>query len=701
MLRAILILFFVILWLSTGEDIQRREYLAKAIDHLKDEALDLANKTYKVNDTYVLPSAIAASVTELFNQPGKDPKSHYYHNVTGSFRGKWLINLETAGLVDKEQPLPEAPPPPSTPEGDKGKGQDGSPDSKTPTEAPDGGNNNNNTTHSPGSNNSTSPTGEAGDGSEITEHGMVDAILSTKPAHQGDVATYRGTQFNYTNPGYLQINLKEFKASEAINWVEGTWRLKHDDNEDYGISLAVLGLHFIHNGSFYMWGIPEDAHMPLTHVLELMPDEVSFALAKEAIKDRYDTRIQSLKDILDGREDFERFEPYAAEEASCNYQIFMQLGAIDPSVKPIHLKEMEKEWASPQGASTIRAPPLNASMVMYSPNCRLVMQSKQMTGMKSEKFYTKLLNYATMAGTIAFIQVFLLAKQMEYTPTPSSVSKVSYWTITIQVIMDGYLCMIYYSTGASIVSIFGLRYMHVIWRIQRPERRGRRAAAAAAANATSTSTGGANSEGLPLPATAPRPTPPSEADQAQLDLQTLFRRFYWMIVATIFLMFEIMSSSKLVQNILLSIMAVILFSFWVPQIARNALRGSSKALNLWFVIGMSATRLFLPLYFYACPENLMDHEPTPWVWLLVAWVSLQVAVLLLQDWLGPRFFVPVKYLPPIYDYHPILPAQDEESGHGVGGSGGGTRHAQDCAICMLPIDTTPAHVGSSSLTSVV
>lgn len=57
---------------------------------------------------------------------------------------------------------------------------------------------------------------------------------------------------------------------------------------------------------------------------------------------------------------------------------------------------------------------------------------------------------------------------------------------------------------------------------------------------------------------------------------------------------------------------------------------------------MSITRLSVPLYFYGCPNNLVGHETTPWVWALVAYIGLQVIVLLLQDAFGPRFFVPSK-----------------------------------------------------------
>ena len=80
--------------------------------------------------------------------------------------------------------------------------------------------------------------------------------------------------------------------------------------------------------------------------------------------------------------------------------MYMQLGVVDSSIRSSLLKDMEREWATPQGISTIQAPRLNASLFMYSPNCRLTLGIKDAEGMKREKFYFKAVNYALMAGTV-------------------------------------------------------------------------------------------------------------------------------------------------------------------------------------------------------------------------------------------------------------------------------------------------------------
>lgn len=116
----------------------------------------------------------------------------------------------------------------------------------------------------------------------------------------------------------------------------------------------------------------------------------------------------------------------------------------------------------------------------------------------------------------------------------------------------------------------------------------------------------------------------------------------WMLLASLITLYEIAVSSTRIQNIMIAISALLLYSFWIPQIVRNVSRGSKRGLSHLFILGMTGTRLVIPVYFYGCPDNLMGHAPTLWVWGLVLWVVLQTLILLLQDWLGPRFFIPKK-----------------------------------------------------------
>jgi hypothetical protein len=59
----------------------------------------------------------------------------------------------------------------------------------------------------------------------------------------------------------------------------------------------------------------------------------------------------------------------------------------------------------------------------------------------------------------------------------------------------------------------------------------------------------------------------------------------------------------------LNLLVVCLFSFWVPQIIHNVHREVRSPLDTRYMIGMTLARLFLPLYFYGCPQNFLSALP--------------------------------------------------------------------------------------------
>ncbi len=97
------------------------------------------------------------------------------------------------------------------------------------------------------------------------------------------------------------------------------------------------------------------------------------------------------------------------------------------------------------------------------------------------------------------------------------------------------------------------------------------------------------------------------------------------------------------------------YSFWVPQIAHSAHRDTTDGLSTFYVISTTVTRLFLPMYFLGCPYNFLNllQPMQPEFGMCVAlsaWVVFQLAIVFLQRKLGPRFFIPARFLPEKYDY---------------------------------------------------
>ena len=119
-----------------------------------------------------------------------------------------------------------------------------------------------------------------------------------------------------------------------------------------------------------------------------------------------------------------------------------------------------------------------------------------------------------------------------------------------------------------------------------------------------------------------------------------------------------------------------LASFWVPQILLNVVTECRKPLHKHFIIGMSLTRLYCPLYIFGVPGNFLSVAfpsaakfgllPNYWLCFVMSlWVLFQAAVLVSQQRYGTRWFIPARYLPPKFDYSRPLPPSMRR--HGGGG----------------------------------
>lgn len=91
----------------------------------------------------------------------------------------------------------------------------------------------------------------------------------------------------------------------------------------------------------------------------------------------------------------------------------------------------------------------------------------------------------------------------------------------------------------------------------------------------------------------------------------------------------------------LKVIILLMYSFWIPQIITNVIRDSRKPLHPHYILGITVTRLAVPLYIFGCPNNFMRIEPDKsWCLCLAVFIGLQAAILLLQNYLGSRWFIP-------------------------------------------------------------
>ncbi|KAF7822969.1 transmembrane E3 ubiquitin-protein ligase 1-like isoform X1 [Senna tora] len=268
------------------------------------------------------------------------------------------------------------------------------------------------------------------------------------------------------------------------------------------------------------------------------------------------------------------------------------------------------------------------------------------TSVNIEVYYNKAVNYTLMVTFISFLQVLLLIRQMEHSNTQSGAAKVSILMIGQQAIMDAYLCLLHLTAGILVeslfnafataaffkfvvFSIFEMRYLLAIWKASRPL---------------------SNGEGW---------------ETMRRELSVLYSRFYGILLGGILLMYEF-------HNYLRPIL-LLMYSFWIPQIVTNVIRDSRKPLHPHYILGITVTRLAIPLYIFGCPNNFMRIEPDKsWCVCLAVFIGLQAVILLLQHYLGSRWFIPRQILPEKYSYYRRF--------------GQNTNHGTDCVICMTAID---------------
>nr|KYP58814.1 Transmembrane E3 ubiquitin-protein ligase 1 [Cajanus cajan] len=322
-----------------------------------------------------------------------------------------------------------------------------------------------------------------------------------------------------------------------------------------------------------------------------------------------------------------KHSPLYGMEKHCNVEIAAQVSRLSSS-------KHEGEHDSFQLEGLMESPSVDDDGDCFSP------LQLNATSINIEAYYNK---------AVSFLQVLLLIRQMEHSNTQSGAAKVSILMIGQQAIVDAYLCLIHLTAGILVeslfnafataaffkfvvFSIFEMRYLLAIWKASRPL---------------------SNGEGW---------------ETMRRELSVLYSRFYGILLGGILLMYEF-------HNHLRPILLLV-YSFWIPQIITNAVRDSRKPLHPHYILGITITRLAIPLYIFGCPNNFLRIEPDQsWCVCLVTFVGLQAATLLLQHYFGSLWFIPRQFLPEKYSYYRRF-APD-------------TNHATDCVICMTAIDLSP------------
>lgn len=424
-----------------------------------------------------------------------------------------------------------------------------------------------------------------------------------------------------------------------------------------------------------------------------------------------------------------------------------------------------------EGPLSFHVPDIQMSMVAFSPDCGFIIQSKgppgispqvanHLQGPKIEVFISTSKKIILTYILVLVLQLTSLIRQIRMASTPSTKSRLSFYTMELLLLGDACTWVVFLTVAFFLDSFalllmvvaflefmqggfFGMKFLMDIWSVQESERnewatsnRG------SPARTTSPPTIAPEPEvpppavetpgpgELPLPVTAQRPswaaaTPfldrlvappvddiPPAGNNTRRSFGSLYTRFYLLLLFIVFLSLNAASSwPPLFRSIYANTLAFIYLSCWTPQIYRNIVRNCRKALTWEFVLAQSTFRLVPIVYFWGISSNFLDADTDVYMLLaLASWLWLQILVLAAQEMLGPRFLVSEswRWVPPAWDYHPILKDDDESGNIPIGFSssppspaderialldGRAQAHADtrsiriyECAICMQQID---------------
>jgi transmembrane E3 ubiquitin-protein ligase len=427
----------------------------------------------------------------------------------------------------------------------------------------------------------------------------------------------------------------------------------------------------------------------------------------------------------------------------CEFVVYVQVHPLKVDLAASHgyleqdhiVQEIERELRFPNGAPIPPVPRMQMSTVMFSPDCGFMLESKgpptfsptdgeHLVGMKQELWQNSIQNWLEILAVVLFGQILLLKAQSKEASTPSTVGRVSQYTIAMMLMADALMfasLSLLSSTApnlfpsallaafASFVSVaLGVRFSGAIYNTQEPERRERlrvqQAAEAANVPARPNSTPArptiiiAAGADTTAPTTAPAPSnnapvivpsdqdidaeiaenataaattlpttnrrPPAQTPQPSTSsFGAVYVRFVLLLLFIFFISITAMSWSVPFRTAYTNLISIIYLSFWVPQIRRNVIRNCRKALLWKFIIGQSVLRLLPFAYFYLKEHNILFAE-TDWkaFCVLAGWVWIQIWVLVAQEVLGPRWGLPKGWTEEGWDYHPILREDNVEAG---------------------------------------
>nr|ODN88861.1 hypothetical protein L204_06299 [Cryptococcus depauperatus CBS 7855] len=559
----------------------------------------------------------------------------------------------------------------------------------------------------------------------LTTHDNASPFFSnvSTPVLNSTNATLIG-QWDWARTYRADFNIKERPVSEIStlqdfsnwSWVKGSVILFSPSISIFAqnsLTYDFYGLHHIPTGIYNIYGLPTGMRVDIRRLPSLWhshSEEIQNQTKEIVLRElQHQVKVQEANFMVADHQPDE-----TNDQTSCSLLIHLALPPLPLSVNQHALDDYIFETEHPTGIlASLPVPPqywqVGKGMggLLLADECGWALGVEGGRGMSVTEFWSKS-NYYTFVSTLSsLVLLLLLVYQMESTRTPSTLSKVSLYTILIMSISDSYvfslnvvLGIVQGSSSAGqerglgffVVGflafcgavVFGPRYVILLHRIQAPERSSSiQPFSTQSPNYTETSINNAQSS------TFSTATVTATENNQQTSTGARIRRalsdagsslnialraapaLKWLLITL--LIFSVLP--LLFTPPLLPFVFIILYSFWIPQIWRNARRGHSRALDWGFILDA-----------FAYTDNVFFIDEKPWIWGLVFWQIIQVGWMWLQEIWSPAFFLPKSLSPPEqYNYHPSLPFPDPENPLSYSAS------ETTCSICFETVDVYAPH----------
>ncbi|GAA6039285.1 hypothetical protein JCM8097_003244 [Rhodosporidiobolus ruineniae] len=598
------------------------------------------------------------------------------------------------------------------------------------------------------------------------------AVGPVKPLREGTSETDDGELLE------VRPAVEEWEREGPVVYLGAQLELKSADGE-HATSLDLEAAHFLSSGLIYGYATPRSVPAHLYEAISL-PFALSSSPPSDPAANRTATALghamllelrerlgRSVRNLEDSRtglgggsgggigdDDDEPVE----KRPQCIFSFFGALDPLPPSFAPSLYAESYASLFHPSGSSAPTLPPARLSALLSSENCGLVLSLPSVAITHTQVYWSNAVVFVVALAAASTIIVVALVRQLERVQSrPGTIGNVSGVMVAAMCMIDGYVgvtlltvgVVIYTRTSAPLLAaafftilgslLFGLRYLALIREAIPPPT----PAAVPAPAAASADEGDGGGDGENAATEGLLSGEPQERQRRDgLKQKILFGTPIGLFTLGLYV---------LIQHGWLPLFLGLVYSYWVPQIVLNVRRGTARqSLSPEFVIGNTAARLLMPVYFYGYEGNCWQIETSRWIYLLVAYSSAQAILLLLQQRLSSpssltsstpsllTLFLPTRLLTPLnrlltdlshmgggsarfflprslcrildlpvlssWDYHPLAPPEtlladlltpaghtdDLEAGHGDGDTAPASPYSSpDCPICLSPVQVVP------------